>query len=33
MGLSVEVLADDKRRRVDQQDEGFVPGHHRTGVG
>ena len=33
VGHSVEALADEKRRRVDQQDEGFVPGHHRTGVG
>ena len=33
VGHSVEALADDKRRRVGQQDGGFVPGHHRTGVG
>ena len=33
VGHSAEVLADDKRRRFDQQDEGLVPGHHRTGVG
>ena len=32
-GQSVEAVADDKRRRFDQQDEGSVPGHHRTGVG
>ena len=31
-GCSV-ALADHKRRRFDQRDEGFVPGHHRTGLG
>ena len=32
MGHSVGALADNKRRLSDQQ-EGFVPGHHGTGIG
>ena len=33
VGHFVGALAGDKRRRLDQQDENCVPGHHRTGVG
>ena len=33
LGHSLGVLADVKRRRLDWQDEGFVPVQNRTGVG